>query len=94
MSSAFGHAIETIAADSFYFPKRVPHWDRNRPGVLIWNPRCSNSVCDERPEFIASYDYVTGRAGRVSSQRRFLCKAHGEAFAKRNGLELPASVAP
>jgi len=95
MSSAFGHALETITAGSHWFPKRVPHWNRVAfPDTLIWSPSCSTSGCDQRPEFVSSYRYVTGRAGRVSSQRRFMCTAHAQAFAQKHGLELPPSVAP
>jgi hypothetical protein len=87
-SSAFGYALTRLGADAYDTPERVPDWhDASRE---VWRPCCTDRKCDGRPEFIASYRYVTGKAGRVSSQRRYVCQAHAEAFAKKHGLELPA----
>jgi len=38
--------------------------------------------------YIAEYDYVTGRAGRVTTARRMLCEAHAIEFCRRHGMVL------
>lgn len=46
--------------------------------------------CPGKIEFEVRYNYVTGRAGRVTDRRMRRCRAHAEAFAKKHGVELPA----
>lgn len=43
--------------------------------------------------FWASWNYITGRAGRVSRMDRRYCKACAEKFAKNHGLTMPEWVA-
>lgn len=40
--------------------------------------RCRKKGCGALPEVFVRYDYVTGRAGRVSWQEKPYCRAHGE----------------
>jgi hypothetical protein len=58
--------------------------DRNdRFGVT-----CATSKCKTLPTHATRWDYVTGRAGRVSDTTRLVCAAHAEAFARRHGLAI------
>jgi hypothetical protein len=41
--------------------------------------------------YLSTYNYVTGRAGRVSWARKALCDDHAAAFARKHGIDL-ASV--
>jgi hypothetical protein len=93
MSSAYGHAIAPMGGldtgkafgHVYNEASQVPHWnDKSRL------PNCTGRNCEERPVFITRYLYVTGRAGRVTDRIQYCCKSHGEAFAKKHGLELPA----
>jgi hypothetical protein len=49
---------------------------------------CSRPKCPERPAYTYTYNYVTGRRGRVSSQRRHLCAKHAELVCRDYGLEV------
>jgi hypothetical protein len=42
---------------------------------------------------IATYSYVTGRAGRTSWASKRICDDHAAAFAKKHGIDLPAEQA-
>lgn len=51
-----------------------------------WNRRtalCSTKNCGTRAECVVAYDYVTGRAGRVSTNERPYCRAHAENLVRR-----------
>jgi hypothetical protein len=39
---------------------------------------CRRKGCGATPEVFVAYNYVTGRAGRVSYQQRPFCRTHGE----------------
>lgn len=49
-------------------------------------------ACHERRAFAVSYSYITGRAGRASRSERFACRAHAEAFARKNSVPMPAEA--
>jgi hypothetical protein len=49
--------------------------------------KCSGR-CENRAGFAARYDYVTGRAGRVSTAQRDLCLSHAAKFCKKHGIDL------
>jgi hypothetical protein len=54
---------------------------------------CRTPRCTEPSAFETTYQYVTGRAGRVSYARKHLCHAHAEKFrAKYGPAELPADA--
>ncbi len=54
-----------------------------------FSPNCSTARCAGRPVYIARFDYVTGKAGRVTDRRLHLCLECGARWAKKAGLELP-----
>ena len=49
---------------------------------------------DERPRAVlfTAYDYVTGRAGRVSRSTRPVCREHAEKFALKHRCDLNAEM--
>lgn len=93
MSSAFGHAIvvserpakRVLATPPAPTDGREVPW--RTPPREIWRPGCA--YCDQEPRYVASYRYVTGRKGRVTSRVQSLCEEHGRRFAEKHGLELP-----
>lgn len=50
---------------------------------------CSSPKCQNEAVYVGKYDYITGRAGRVGTSNRPLCRVHAEKWAKKHGLELP-----
>jgi len=44
---------------------------------------CAIRNCNEPVEWIAKYDYVTGRAGRITTARKRRCEKHAAAFEKK-----------
>jgi hypothetical protein len=58
--------------------------DRNdRFGVA-----CATGKCAALPTHATAWNYITGRAGRVSNMRRGVCAGHAEAFARRHDLPI------
>lgn len=51
--------------------------------------RCRSGKCTKDSTHWTYYDYVTGRAGRVSNSRKPVCSEHARLFCKRNALEYP-----
>lgn len=52
--------------------------------------RCSVGKClGEHPKYLATYRYITGRAGRASTSTRMLCDKHAIAFAAKHSVPLP-----
>lgn len=49
---------------------------------------CSVPKCEAEPAYIYTYNYITGRAGRVSRQTRYLCAKHVEARAAKLGIDV------
>lgn len=98
MSSSSGHAIYRLGGEGM---RAFVHTTVTREPPLIsydgktqvlperWVPGCTGPRCDEKPVFVTRYFYVTGRAGRVTDRIQYRCQAHGEAFAKKHGLEVP-----
>lgn len=84
MSSAFDHRIVVMSEPA---RRELATW-LAQPRE-IWQPWCKRGGCDLEPRYAASYCYVTGRAGRVTSRVEALCEEHGRRFAARTGLELP-----
>jgi hypothetical protein len=49
---------------------------------------CATGRCQQLPTHAVRWDYVTGRAGRVSDTTRHVCTAHGEGFATKHALTI------
>lgn len=69
---------------------RMPFDEEQTYARLGWTcaGRANGSRCPERATWTASYDYVTGKRGRVSSSDRHLCDGHAQRFAAQHDLEL------
>lgn len=82
MSSSYGHKVRCLTADEL-------ERDRKSRGGDVYpdRMRCGAPKCRTDFSHIASYWYVTGRAGRTTRADREYCKAHAESFAKKHGLQ-------
>lgn len=49
---------------------------------------CVRRGCKEAPTVMVSYRYVTGGAGRVSSNHSAVCELHAKKFATQHGIEI------
>jgi hypothetical protein len=97
--SSWNHTLRPFTADE------LAHWlereqtvrDRfgepYRAGAVHWY-ECSSPRCHGRPAFYSTYDYITGRAGRVSYARKDLCVEHARKFATKNGLTFDEQAVP
>jgi hypothetical protein len=54
---------------------------------------CVVKDCPHPIGFCTAYVYVTGRAGRTTRARRFVCEAHARKFATKHRLEMPPPAA-
>lgn len=71
MGSSWGHAIAPLTPDD---QRTVGAWHHGE---------CAIGKCAEPARWLGTYRYVTGRAGRVSWARRFMCDGHAEKFRKK-----------
>ena len=53
------------------------------------NRKTKPGGCGKPIMFVCVYDYVTGRAGRLTDSRKGRCREHAEAFAKKHGCAMP-----
>jgi hypothetical protein len=64
-----------------------------RGGTYFYGTCTLGRVTHNEPAtYVSSYNYVTGRAGRVSWASKRICAQHAEQFAAKHGIDL-ASVA-
>jgi len=54
--------------------------------------RCTVRACDAGGEYLISYTYTTGRAGRTTRAERLVCEIHARRFARRHGLACPPGI--
>lgn len=90
--SSWGHTIRTLREEELWghsFDADSGRFvlDRTRPRT------CSAPKCIRPIGFEGTYQYVTGRAGRISYARKPLCATHAERFrAKHGAVEIPAEA--
>jgi hypothetical protein len=70
-SKSWGHTLQRLD------PEQLP----------VYDPFCRVARCRERATHLGTYDYVTGRAGRTSFARKYMCDLHAERFRARHALE-------
>lgn len=89
--SSFGHKIvsATQCDRDHYNNPRQGSAGVTWPAIGCGGPKCGKPIA-----YVASYRYVTGRAGRVSTSEKFLCEDHGRKFAAKNNLDAPDPTAP
>ena len=56
------------------------------------NRKTNPGGCGKPADWVVIYDYVTGRAGRVTDSQRGKCREHAEQFAKKHGCKGPADI--
>jgi hypothetical protein len=78
MSNSWGHALEAITDEQ---REQLPEWDQTcRAG----------RQCGQQTAYFGSYNYVTGRAGRISWAGKYMCLDHGTRFQAKYGItEVP-----
>jgi hypothetical protein len=82
MSNSWGHSVRPLTEADLARNKRLG-WEK-----------CRTGKCQEPATHATHYNYVTGRAGRVSWSERHVCTAHAEKFAASHGVEIEAAPAP
>jgi hypothetical protein len=89
-SSSWGHTLERLSADRLAEQERVAarYAERDRR-----YKSCTFGRMDHLDPaiYVATYNYVTGRAGRVSWACKHVCADHAAKFATKHGIDL-ASV--
>jgi hypothetical protein len=64
---------------------------RTRGGTYLYGTcTLSRATHNEPATYASSYNYATGRAGRVSWVRRLICADHAVKFAKKHGIDINA----
>ena len=74
MSRTWGHSLRVLSQKEIDADARAGWTTCNVPRCI--NPR----------SHVASYQYITGRAGRQSSADKAMCSGHAAKFAKQHGL--------
>jgi hypothetical protein len=90
MSRSWGHAVRRLTADEI---ARAKEHDEHSAKVFRregyrYNTVCRMPKCQEWISHEITYNYVTGRAGRVSWAAKDVCTGHAEKFAAKNGVEI------
>lgn len=75
MANSWGHAV-------------TPFTEEHREFAAEFDWTCAARTCEAEPTHYASYEYVTGRAGRTSIRHRRMCPAHAAKFAAKHGLRV------
>ena len=87
--ASFNHQVLTMANCPVYGFRDAPpmtcRHGRNR--------RTKPDGCGRPCTHVCMYDYVTGRAGRVTDARRPKCEEHAQLFATRHNTPMPHQVA-
>lgn len=97
--SSFNHTLTPFSAEELADWVVREQTVRERFGEPYRNDaahwyECSSPRCHSRPLFHSTYDYITGRAGRVSYARKDLCVEHARKFAAKNGLPFDEQAVP
>lgn len=90
MSNSWGHAVRRLAEAEV---ARAKEQDEHSAEVFRregyrYSTVCRMPKCQEWISHEITYNYVTGRAGRVSWAAKDVCTGHAEKFAAKNGVEI------
>lgn len=90
MSRSWGHAVRRLTDAEI--TRAVQH-DKHGAEIFhrpdyAYDSVCRMPKCKERISHQITYNYVTGRAGRVSWAAKDVCTGHAEKFAAKNGVEI------
>lgn len=81
MGESWGHRVRILSQEDCEHLLRV--------GLRCRSGRCTNEVTHA-----TSYNYVTGRLGRVSWAERSVCREHAARFAAKHQVEITQAEAP
>lgn len=82
--ASFGHKVTPLEQHQRAGVFRNPIWSRCNAGKRRPNPGCQKPV-----QYVCEYAYVTGRAGRVSTNEKGRCREHAQHFANRHQIDGP-----
>ena len=94
-SRSWGHELRKLTPHEIESLRRrqaasVERW----PDAAKYKPinSCATGKCRQDATHETAWSYVTGRAGRVSSQRRMVCDEHAAAFRAKHDLPEPEAA--
>jgi hypothetical protein len=93
MSDSWGHTLQRLSEQRLAELAASDQRRIERGGGYDYG-RCTMgriATHQDRATYSASYNYVTGRAGRVSWAEKLVCDEHAAKFAAKHGIDL-ASV--
>lgn len=91
---SWGHAVRRLAAEEI---ARLDETERKaREAGSTWRyARCKIAPkCQGKGTHEVTYNYVTGRAGRVSWARKLSCDDHAAMTAVKHGIEIVSGEPP
>ena len=90
MSRSWGHAVRPLAEAEIARAERQDEHSAVTFGKegYRYSTVCRMPKCKEQISHEITYNYVTGRAGRVSWAAKDVCTGHAEKFAAKNGVEI------
>lgn len=90
MSGSWGHALERLGPERLAELAASDQRRLERGGGYDYG-RCTTgriATHTDRATYEATYNYITGRAGRVSFARKLICDRHAASFAAKHGIDL------
>jgi hypothetical protein len=79
-SNSWGHALQRLTPEQL-------------ADLCRWDGTCrAGRGCEEPTTHLGAYNYVTGRAGRISWARRYMCDSHAEKFRAKHELPEPETA--
>ena len=84
--ASFGHKVTPVDQHERAGTFRNPIWSTCHSGR---NRARENPGCQHGVEYVCSYAYVTGRAGRVSTNEKGRCREHAQMFANKHQIDGP-----
>jgi hypothetical protein len=92
MSNSWGHALEQLSVQRLFDLARSDARTEARGGTYFYGTCTIGRVTHNEPAtYVSSYNYVTGRAGRVSWASKRICADHAVRFAAKHGLDINAA---
>jgi hypothetical protein len=80
-ANTWGHTLQKLSEEQ---RAKLDRWDS-----ACRAPGQRGSRGDGPTTHLATYQYVTGRAGRVSFRRIYMCDVHAEKFRAKHNLPAP-----
>lgn len=94
MSNSWGHTLEQLSVRHLFDLARSDARTEARGSehAYFYGTCTLGRVTHNEPAtYASSYNYVTGRAGRVSWARKLICTDHAVQFAAKHGIDINAA---